>query len=384
MLDSIFTGMTGLQGFSQGLKTIANNTANMNTPGFKGRSQQFADLFYANGNLGGRQGAGQRGFGLDTRGTTFDFSQGELRNTGNDLDLAINGLGLFTFRDTAGKLFYSRAGQFQFDADGVLVNRIDRSHVMGLGSGGSLQTITTKGLQVNPPVATRTVRFSGNVSSTTAGQTVNQVTVTDSKGGSHALTLQLTNANPTLPGEASTWNVSILEGATSIGSGTIGFISGRIDPARARISVPYAPAGAALQLLNLDFSGDVTSLASGNLSTLAMASQDGRSAGTLVKSSFDAAGFLTLSYSNGQTVQGARLAISVFDTPDAVVSVGGQPSGRHQSPRLASRYGRRRSVWRHQKRSVGSLQCRFVAGIQRTGDHATRLPIVIPSHFHRE
>ena len=44
MLDSIHVGMTGLQGYAKGLRVIANNTANMNTPGFKGAALQFADL----------------------------------------------------------------------------------------------------------------------------------------------------------------------------------------------------------------------------------------------------------------------------------------------------------------------------------------------------
>src|SRR3954453_7607937 len=75
MLDSIFVGTTGLLGYQQGLRVIANNTANMNTPGYKSSTLGFADLFYAQ--APGRDGrAVQLGQGLDTTGTHLDFSQG--------------------------------------------------------------------------------------------------------------------------------------------------------------------------------------------------------------------------------------------------------------------------------------------------------------------
>ena len=88
MLDSIYVGMSGLQGYSQGLRVIANNTANINTPGFKGSSLQFGDLFYRDGSGSGSAlptGPDQRGHGLNTYATRIDFSQGDIRQTGNEL-----------------------------------------------------------------------------------------------------------------------------------------------------------------------------------------------------------------------------------------------------------------------------------------------------------
>ena len=66
----------------------------------------------------------------------------------------------------------------------------------------------------------------------------------------------------------------------------------------------------------------------GDLSTLAMASQDGYAPGTLTKTAFDASGALVLTYSNGQTVKGARLALARFATPDAVQELGGGEYGQ--------------------------------------------------------
>src|SRR4051794_22833120 len=116
MLNSIYIGMSGLQGYSQGLRVIANNTANLNTPGFKGSTLQFADMFYSNNRTqAGPGGMMQVGYGLNTAGTVLNFQQGELRQTGNSLDLAVDGQGLFTVKDASGDLHYTRAGQFSFN-----------------------------------------------------------------------------------------------------------------------------------------------------------------------------------------------------------------------------------------------------------------------------
>lgn len=320
MLDSIFTGMSGLLGYSRGLKTIANNTANMNTPGFKGSTLQFTDLFYSRGNLYGSSVNGQLGFGLNTAGTTLNFKQGELRNTNNALDMAVDGQGLFTFKDAGGKLHYSRAGQFKFDTNGTLINKADSAKVMGLDNGGGVQEISIAGLLTNPPKATNTVKFSGNLSSTATTQTVNGVKVFDLNGGEHALSLQFTNTGTIGIG---TWSVNILDGTTTVGTGSIAFSDSKIIPSTARVTFTYAPAGVAAIPVTLDFSTDVTSLSSGNVSNLALASQDGYGGGSMTQTTFDESGTLLLSYSNGQTVKGARLALSYFDTLDAVESVGG-------------------------------------------------------------
>ncbi|MDB5914966.1 MAG: protein of unknown function domain protein, partial [Ramlibacter sp.] len=144
MLDSIHIGVTGLAGFQQGLRVIANNTANMNTPGYKSSTLQFADLFYSNRQAGGNQV--QLGNGLDTQGTRLDFRQGDFRQTGNDFDLAVDGEGLFVLHDAQGQVRYTRAGQFEFNADGVLVTAGNGSKVMGLDAAGALGEISVAGL----------------------------------------------------------------------------------------------------------------------------------------------------------------------------------------------------------------------------------------------
>jgi len=316
MLDSIFVGMSGLHGYSQGLRVIANNTANINTPGFKGSTLQFADLFYSTSGTG--SGLMQVGYGLGTAGTTLNFKQGELRQTGNTLDLAVDGQGLFTLRDASGNLHYTRAGQFMFNSEGVLVNRADDSKVMGINANGVMGEISIAGQSTIAGKATTTATFSGNLSSTSTGQTINSVKVIDNVGGEHLLSVKLTPA-----AAAGTWTVELLDGTTSIGTGQIVFSNGRPVTGSDKVSLTYTPTGLSAVPLVLDFSTDVTSFAAGNLSTLAFKTQDGFPPGALTGASFDELGVLVMSYANGQTAKGSKLSLGRFDSLDAVESVGG-------------------------------------------------------------
>lgn len=318
MLDSIQVGLSGLLGYSKGLRVVANNTANLNTPGYKASTLQFTDMLYSSEAAG--QGRSQFGHGLATAGTHLDFSQGDLRETGNDLDAAIDGDGLFVLRDEQGRTRYTRAGQFQFDAQGQLVNRTDGSQVMGVDASGQQAPLSMAGRLTVAGTPTATVRFTGNLSSTTATQTVGSVKVYDSLGEEHALSVKFTSTAASTPNN---WHLELMDGATLVGSADMVFEDGRPQLAGAKPSFTYTPPGRAAQTLVLDFSADVTSFASGNLSTLAMASQDGRPPGSLVRTTFNARGALVATYSNGQTVEGARLLLARFRSASAVEDLGG-------------------------------------------------------------
>jgi len=314
MLDTINIGITGLQGFSRGLRVIANNTANLNTPGFKGSSLQFASLFDAS-SQNGHQGGG----GLSTGLTAMNFSQGELRQTGNGLDMAIDGLGLFMLKGEDGKIQYSRAGQFQFNSDGVLVNRGNGAEVLGVGPNGTLSAISIGAQRFSTAGATTRVVFSGNLSSTQTSQTIGGLKVIDSAGGEHQLTATFTSNG------TGSWGVTFKEGVATVGSGTITFNNGRIVPDSSKVTIDYTPAGLGTSSITFDFGNNVTSFASGSLSTLAMDSQNGVPGGELTQTAFDSAGTLVMTYSNGQTVKGAKLALSRFDTTDGL-----EPAGANQ------------------------------------------------------
>lgn len=322
MLDSIYVGMTGLLGYSKGLRVIANNTANLNTPGFKGSSLQFSDLFYSSSNLASGSGSGSYGglgYGLNAGSTVLSFKQGEIRQTDNPLDMAVDGQGLFILRDAEGNITYTRAGQFRFNGDGVLVNQADNAKVMGRSPDGGLAEISLAGLSTNAGKATANIKFNGNISSTLTEQIVGGVRVIDALGGAHTLSVKFTNTDATTAGS---WKVELLDGTAVVATQQIIFFDGKPTAATSKLSVSYTPVGGAAIPLVLDFSTDVTSFAAGNLSTLAMFSQDGVTPGALTQASFDSTGTLVLGYSNNQIVKGARLALGRFDSLDAVGTVG--------------------------------------------------------------
>jgi flagellar hook protein FlgE len=326
MIDSIYIGMSGLTGFSDGLRVIANNTTNLNTPGFKGSSLQFSDLFAASG---GFAGGAPVGHGVGTSGTLLNFAQGSTRQTGGDLDLAINGDGLFTIKDSLGKIHYTRDGRFKFDDSGTLVTVADGSKVMGLAADGSLQEISIASLRTKVGQATGTVKFSGNLpSDATTAQTI-PVTVFDSLGGSHALSLVFTKATGTggtggTGGTAGqTWNVQLNDGSNPVGiAQQMTFTGSSVSPASQLLTFTFTPTGAPPTALTFDFTTGVTSLP-GTAGLPAMTSTpDGFGPGAATKETFDASGTLTITYANGQTATGPQLALARFDSLDAVSSVG--------------------------------------------------------------
>lgn len=321
MIDSIYLALTGLRGYQRGLKTIANNTANLNTPGFKGSTLLFADMYASGGGLGG-PGAGSQGLGLNTLGTMLSFQPGQLQSTDNGLDLAVDGAGLFVLRDAAGRIRYTRDGQFKFGADGVLVTQVGEEQVMALDDAGALVPITLADLRTNAGARSAQLSFSGNLPATPENSTANNITVFDQAGVPHQLSLQFhRNAD-------GTYTVSAQEGtaAAVAATGQLQFIGGVIDPAHGSVTLRY-PLGAAADDaaawdMQLNFTPNLTLQSSGTTVNLTVTSQDGHVPGSLTGTAFDANGTLQLSYSNGQTTHGARLALARFDSVDAVRAVG--------------------------------------------------------------
>jgi flagellar basal-body rod protein FlgG len=111
------------------LDNIANNLANASTVGFRGSRLQFQDLLYQElvvpGSAASQQTTVSTGLqiGLGTRASASEVvqTQGEYDNTGNSLDLAIQGQGFFQVKQTNGQIAYTRAGTFHLDQQGNVV-----------------------------------------------------------------------------------------------------------------------------------------------------------------------------------------------------------------------------------------------------------------------
>jgi flagellar hook protein FlgE len=115
---SFDTAVSGIKASSVSLGIIGNNIANSGTTGFKTSRGEFADVFTSS--LLGASG-NSAGKGVAVVGVNQSFTQGNISYTDNVLDMAINGSGFFVLSDN-GTNVYSRAGNFQVDRNGNVVN----------------------------------------------------------------------------------------------------------------------------------------------------------------------------------------------------------------------------------------------------------------------
>ena len=129
MIRSLLIAKTGLDAQQTQLDVISNNLANVSTSGFKRSRAVFEDLLYQTVRQPGAQSSQQTqlssglsvGTGVRPVTTERIHTQGNLQQTGNSLDLAINGQGFFQILMPDGTTAYTRDGSFQLDAQGQLV-----------------------------------------------------------------------------------------------------------------------------------------------------------------------------------------------------------------------------------------------------------------------
>ena len=121
MISGLWNGISGLDTFEKALSSQSNNVTNSNTIGHKSDRISFADMMYQSG----------YGKGVAVQSIQKDFSQGGLKITNNDLDIAIEGKGFFIVNDPlTGEEFYTRAGNFKMGANGTL-QTVDNKTVYG-------------------------------------------------------------------------------------------------------------------------------------------------------------------------------------------------------------------------------------------------------------
>ena len=129
MLRALYSAASGMQSQQMNLDVISNNLANANTTGYKATKLEFQDLLYQNSReAGSQQGGGnilpgslQIGQGAVPVTTERSFAQGDLSQTGNNLDVAIQGQGFFEVQMPDGTLAYTRDGSFKTDSQGRIV-----------------------------------------------------------------------------------------------------------------------------------------------------------------------------------------------------------------------------------------------------------------------
>lgn len=164
MIRALFTAATGMIAQQANVDTIANNLANVNTTGFKKSRVNFQDLLYETIKPPGTQTAQgttipegiQIGHGVRPSSIAKLFTPGSFINTGNELDIAIEGTGFFEVQLPDGTSAFTRDGSFRRDLNGLL--------------------ITADGLELTPSITipddaeSISISRDGTVSVTIAGQ----------------------------------------------------------------------------------------------------------------------------------------------------------------------------------------------------------------------
>jgi flagellar basal-body rod protein FlgF len=147
MENTTLIGLSRQMVLQRELDVIANNVANLNTNGFKGNGATFEEYLMPIARAGNFQGPDQRLSYVQDRGTYLDLSQGPLQQTGNPLDVAIDGDAFLAVQTPRGER-YTRNGALQLNAAGQLVTSAGEP-VLGDNGPIVLQT-TDKNVSINP------------------------------------------------------------------------------------------------------------------------------------------------------------------------------------------------------------------------------------------
>ena len=335
LISSLFTGVSGLLGNARAMNIIGDNIANVNTVGFKGSKAVFSDLFstvLTNGSA-----TSQLGRGAQLQAIIQSFAQGAFESTSNSLDLAIDGNGFFVVNDGIGN-FYTRAGQFRLNKDG-LVQTVTGEILQGFQisqgvTGSTLENVDLAGVQSAPRASTFfTLGANLNAAATATTTFTSPVSIFNSVGSQVILSIRYTKAS-----SGNTWTYAITPSkgtVTSGGSGTITFdTSGQLQTingslADQTIVIDYSSANppAATQTLTWDVV-DSAGATNGKLTGFAAESnnnslvQDGFTTGRLVGLSVTGKGIINGLFNNGQSDDLFQVVLADFLAPTGLTRIG--------------------------------------------------------------
>ena len=312
MFQALYNSLSGLFSFSRSLNTVSNNVANMNTPGFRG-----SDIFFSN--INGGRGTSIAGLGLR-------MTSGDIRQTDNPTDLAIDGGGYFVLQDDDGNNYYTRAGQFRFNEEGMLIDPVTGYQVMAIDAAGNLSAIDLDSYRTLPPQPTSLINLVGNLAPGTTSQDITSIKVFDAAGQSHTLTITLTDNTTVTPGS---YLVTVKDetGAT-VGTGEIRMgTDGTPLTGFSEFNLSLTYAGNT-QVIRLNFGtpgsfNGITALV-GSPTSLGARVTDGHGELGITDLSFDVNGVLQLTYSQSEKREGPQVALASFANESALELTGGR------------------------------------------------------------
>jgi flagellar hook protein FlgE len=314
MFGAIYVGLSGLNAYSRGLQQVSNNISNLNTSGYKGTDVSFSNTVGAASDGGlSLSGTTSDGIGgVELGNSLTDFSQGELRQTQRDLDLAIDGSGMLVLQ-RGDQLYYTRTGSFEVDKDGFIVLAGTDYRLATLDASGAPVTLSVDAYRTNPPEKTTSIKFSNNLSSSATAFSISQVKVYDDLGKEHDWKVDFAKDTSATAGPDD-WTVTVTdESGATVGTQTLKFNLGAVDPTTNQLTFTDA----AGQSVLFDFSQNVTSYSSGEVSTLS-ATADGHALGTITSVTVNADGDLEIGYTNQEKKDLGSVAIADFRDPQAL------------------------------------------------------------------
>lgn len=318
MFGAIYIGLSGLNAYSQGLKQVSNNVTNLNTAGFKASTVSFQN-YYGGGDTGGlsynadSKGSGN---GVGSADQQLNFKQGELRQTDNDLDLAVDGTGFLVLMK-GDEIAYTRTGSFQIDKEGFVVLAGTEYRLATLDSAGRPVSLSVDSKRTSVPKTTTLIKLGGNLSADVASGTFTlpELKVYDSSGQLHVWTMKFDRA-----AAGNEWTVTVTDSkGGTIAPQTLKFLpSGAIDLSTSKLSFTRPGDTNAPELtVHLNLTG-ISGFPGGSSSSLSLSSIDGYGAGVLTTVSVNKDGELELAYSNAQKVQLGAIAIGDFRDPQSL------------------------------------------------------------------
>jgi flagellar hook protein FlgE len=326
--------LSGLNAAQSDLNVTANNIANTSTNGFKGSRTEFADLFAVS-----LQGVSSNasGNGVRVAAVTQQFAQGNIEFTDSNLDLAVSGQGMFIVSDS-GALAYTRAGAYQMNRDGYVVNsQGQRLQVYppiaggGFNTGGlgDLRLLTTD----SAPSATANVEYILNLPASAAPPPVatfdpndpnsfNQatsLTLFDSLGATHTGTMYFVKT-----ATANQWTTQLAIDGTLVGTpqtlqySNTGLLTA---PVGGQVAFPaYTPTtGAAPMQVTVDLAQSTQF--GGNFAVNSV-TQDGYTTGRLIGIDIDETGIVNARFTNGNSQALGQIAVANFANPQGLQQLG--------------------------------------------------------------
>lgn len=336
--------LSGLNAASLDLRTTGNNIANSSTVGFKESRAEFADQFAALGSLG-TKGVGS---GVRLTGINQQFSQGTIDFTGNSLDLAINGQGFFVVSD-GGQEFYSRAGAFQVNREGFVVNSEGKrlqSYPAQNPAGTTFTVGTLRDTQLTTaealPEPTTNITSKLNIDARRAVPAVTPFDAANANSYTHSTSVSVFDSlgqsrNATLyfrkESDDNAWSIfSTVQGSSDIrqleGPGpddTFIFDTNGLppagDPSPFLIGGVTFDLGGTVDELELEFDlSQITQFSSAfNVNTI---EQNGFAAGVFTGVDISESGVIFARFTNGQTQALGKVAIAKFSNPQGLQTVG--------------------------------------------------------------